>query len=569
MLKYLKIENFAIIKSLHLEFPAGMIVLTGETGAGKSILVDAMEFLLGGKASQDCIRTGEEGAVVEGIFAARSMPEILELLLALGIDHEGEVILKREIFRDGRNRVFINGSLNTRKNLKQVGILLADIHGQHDHQMLLHAENHLAALDAFGQNEGSASAVGESFTRIEALRKKLSALTMDSMEKERRIDFLRHQIGEIDGARLSPGEDQELKKEKLLLTHAARITEIAEQGHQILYEGEHAVDSQLRLCIKLLEELQEFDEGAGKHLAQAEEARYSVEDAAFYLRDFAKAQRFDPDRLEAIESRLSEIDRLRLKYGSTLEAILAFRAEAQKELDQICLVDEEKEALEKELAEEIGRYQKAADALSARRSRDARKLEKRMEAELAELAMARSRFCVSLATQGDPGSTVSAGGVPVAFFPSGYDCAEFLLSANPGEDPKPLARIASGGEISRIMLALKTVIASGLGRRLMILDELDAGIGGRVAEAVGRKMQSLARGGQVFCVTHLSQIASLADAHFVVSKHVREGHTEVTVSLLKGEPRVREIARMLGGRKITRLAIEHAHQVLTEGQKSD
>jgi DNA repair protein RecN (Recombination protein N) len=566
MIKLLTIKNIALAASVELELGPGLNLLTGETGAGKSILVDALGLLLGARASADLIRTGEEHAVVEGAFESRPAAEALA---ALGLPADGdEVIIRREVQASGRGRATVNGALVPVGTLRELGPRLAAIHGQHEPQGLLDPETHLTLLDHHAGLTAEAEAVGEPFRRLRAIEAELAALQRDRREAERRREMLEFQAGEIDKAALAPGEEEELRREKVVQLNAGRLAALSTEAYGILHEEEAAVLTRLGQVYRRMEELAAIDSRFSGLLEGRAEAKAHLEEMALFLRDYQEGLQVSPGRLDEIEARLAAIERLKRKYGATVEEVVAFGARCRAELQALGSPEERERVLEADRARVAEEYLKAARELSRRRRVAAREMEKKIEGELGQLAMEKTRFRVAFAPEALDGQD------PAGWTERGLEAAEFLLSPNPGEELRPLARVASGGELSRILLALNSVAGvgrargAGAGALTVVFDEVDAGIGGRVAEVVGRKLRALADRHQVLCVTHLPQIASLADQHFVVRKRLERGRTWTEVAPLDGTDRVEEVARMLGGETITEAARKHAREMVRQSVRT-
>jgi len=557
MLKTLRINNIALISEVELEFGAGLTLLTGETGAGKSILIDALGLLLGGRAHADLIRSGEEMAVVEAIFVPADAAALLE---PHGLPHYGdEVVLRREVHPPARGRASVNGALVPVGLLRELAPGLAAIHGQHDQQGLLDPGTHLAVLDRHAGLLASVEEVGAHFRALREVEQRLERLRSDRREQERRRESLEYQASEIEKAGLRPGEEEELRREKGLQAHAGRLKTLAAENYGLLYEDEESVLDRLGQVFKRLEELARLDPAWERFVRGRSEIVGPIEDLSLSLRDYGDQLEASPERLDEIETRLALIERLKRKYGETLEEVLAFAESCRSELGGAASLEEQEQALESQREALAGRYVEAAQALSQRRRAAAAGFEKRVLAELRPLAMERARFRVGFAPE-----RVSAADT-ASWSESGLETAEFLLSANPGEELKSLARVASGGELSRILLALKSVASLDALGLTLVFDEVDTGIGGAVAEAVGRKLRSMASRHQVLCVTHLPQIASLADRHYVVRKRVDSGRTRTSVLALEADERVDEVARMLGGESITEAARQHAREMVRQG----
>jgi DNA repair protein RecN (Recombination protein N) len=562
----LRIENYAVIDNIAVEFAPGLNLLTGETGAGKSILIDALALLLGDKASSDAIRHGADKAVVSAVFEADS-PAMAAVLETNGIDSEDEqlIILRREIAAGGKGRVFINNQPGTVTVLKQLAPYLAVIHAQNVAVLAFDAASRLALLDAF--TGADTSAVSAAFDNWNQVRHRIADLERDEHDRLRLLDLWNYQRKEIADARLQPDEDAKLEAEKRVLANSERVRGAAMGACEALYEGDASASASIRSAAKQIEDLSRFDEQFRAKLAELESARITVEDIGQTLRDYAAGIEASPERLAEVEDRLAALDRLKRKYGPKLEDVIALGAELERKLNEMENKDEVLRQLRIELAKAADSYLNAARSLSRRRYESAKKLEKLVESEINELAM-EARFKVEVSGADEEGNWTTAG----------FDQAQYLISANPGEPLGPVEEIASGGELSRVMLALKTTIeagqgsrskhngARGPGQRTLVFDEIDTGIGGRAAEAVGKKLKQLARTKQVLCVTHLPQIASFADQHYLIEKRESGGRTKTSVRLLDSEDRTREIARMISGAKLTDTSLKHAEQMLKANQ---
>jgi DNA repair protein RecN (Recombination protein N) len=558
----LRVENYAVIDNVAVEFAPGLNLLTGETGAGKSILIDALALLLGDKASAEAVRHGTEKAIVSAVFEAdsKALDEVLE---ANGIDSgEAQLILRREISAGGKGRVFVNNQPATVTVLRQLAPHLAVIHAQNEAVLAFDAASRLALLDSFAGSE--LAPVVEAFAAWNIVRNRIAELERDEQDRLRLLDLWSFQRKEIAGANLHPEEDAKLEAEKRLLANSERILTSAMGAYDALYEGNVSASALIRSAAKQLEELSRFDEKFREPLVQLDSARITVEDIGQSLRDYAEDVEASPERLAEVEDRLAAIDRLKRKYGPTLEGVIALGEELERKLNEMENKDEVLRKLRIELAKAAERYLEAARGVSRHRYEAARKLETQVESEVNELAM-RARFKVEVSGADEEGNWTA----------SGFDAVQYLISANPGEPLGPVEEIASGGELSRVMLALKTTIDAavskrvrhngargGSGQRTLVFDEIDSGIGGRAAEAVGKKLKQLAATKQVLCVTHLPQIASFADQHYLIEKKESGGRTKTSVHQLDIDERTRELARMISGAKLTDTSIKHAEQML-------
>ena len=560
MLAELRLENYAVIDNVVIEFAAGLNLLTGETGAGKSILIDALGLLLGEKASSDVIRTGAERAVVAAVFesdgaAARSIEGILE---TNGLDAEnGSLILQREIAPKGR--VFINNQPATVAVLKQIAPHLAVIHAQNESIVNFDAAARQELLDAYAGVE--LKDVAAAFAHWMEIRGHIAELEQDEQDRMRRLDLWNFQCREIEEARLRAGEDEHLEAEKRVLANAERIYGAAISAFDLLYEGNASTSSSLRAAQKHLEELARYEPKFQEALAALDSARISVEDVGATLRDYAGGIQASPERLAEIEERLALLDRLKRKYGPTLEQTIVFGEDIRCKLSEMENKDQVLLELRALLAVAGGEYRKAARAVSRKRTEAGRKLEKLVEGEINDLAM-RASFRIAVEEDEDDAH----------WTPSGINQVVYRISTNAGEAMRPLEQIASGGELSRVMLALKASVEAGTNpagkkksaaaQRTLVFDEIDTGIGGRAAEAVGRKLKALSKGNQVLCVTHLPQIATFADHHYVIEKRETGGRAKTTVRQITGEERTEEVARMLSGAKLTETSRKHAEQMI-------
>jgi DNA repair protein RecN (Recombination protein N) len=563
MLAELRLENYAVIDNVVIEFAAGLNLLTGETGAGKSILIDALGLLLGDKASSDVIRTGAERAVVAAVFesegaAARSIAEILE---TNGLDAEnGSLILRREIASGGKGRVFINNQPATVAVLKQIAPHLAVIHAQNESIVNFDAAARQELLDAYSGVE--LKDVAAAFERWKQVRGRIAELEQDEQDRARLLDLWNFQCREIDEARLRAGEDVQLEAEKRVLANAEKIYGAAMNAFDLLYEGNASTSSSLRAAQKHIEELARYELKFQEAMAALETARISVEDVGATLRDYAGGIQASPERLAEIEERLALLDRLKRKYGPTLEQTIAFGEDVRRKLSEMENKDQVLLELRAQLAVAADEYRKAARVVSRRRVDAGRKLEKLVEAEINDLAM-RSSFRIAVEENEDEAHWTS----------SGINQVVYRISTNAGETLRPLEQIASGGELSRVMLALKASVETGTNaagiskkksaaQRTLVFDEIDTGIGGRAAEAVGKKLKALSKGNQVLCVTHLPQIATFADHHYLIEKRAAGGRAKTTVRQISGEERTEEVARMLSGAKLTETSRKHAEQMI-------
>lgn len=567
MLSELRVENLAIIDKLGVVFAPGLNVLTGETGAGKSIIIDAVELVLGGRASADFVRAGSERATIEALFDITDLAPVRRELAELGLDDDdSQLVLSREITRGGRSASRINGRPVTAAMLRRVTQHLVDLHGQHEHQSLLQPERHLELLDSFAGAEALAlrRRVAELHRAVRRVEDELRQLTGDAKDRARQLDLLQFQLNEIDAARLIPGEDVALHEERSRLAGAEKLFAACERAYASLRGGDEggqgAVDA-IGTALAELEEMARIDAAVGPTLEALRGILYQLDDLARDLGRYRDAIEFNPERLEEVLQRLDQIAGLKRKYGDSIEEILRYREEVAAGIERIIGSEEAAASLSAErdrLGVALG---EAAAALSEARRTAARALEEGVAAELADLGMPRTVLKVAFG-QEEADDGFPCGGRRLRIGPRGCDQVEFLLSPNPGEPLLPLAKIASGGELSRIMLALKTILAGADEVPTVIFDEIDAGIGGRAAQAVAEKLARVAAARQVLCVTHLPQIAAMADAHYAISKHVAGERTHTRIMQLGEEERAEEVGRMLGGAEVTAKTREHAREML-------
>jgi len=571
----MRLENYAVIDNLVVEFGQGLNLLTGETGAGKSILVDALALLLGDKASSDVIRAGAERAMVSAVFEAEGAAErpLAEILEANGLDEsdDGSLILRREIAAGGKGRVFVNNQPATVAVLRLLAPHLATIHAQNESILSFDGPARLGLLDAFAGSQ--LEAVETEFRAWKGIRTRIEELEQGEQDRLRLVDLWIFQKREIEDGRLQTGEDESLETEKRVLANAEKIYNAAMNAFDLLYEGNGSTASSLRAAQKQVEELVRYEPKFQEALAALETARISVEDVGATVRDYAGGIHASPEHLAKVEDRLALLDRLKRKYGPTLDEVIAFGAEVSRKLSEVENKDEILRGLRSELAKAAGEYLRVTRALSKKRAEAARRLEKLVEGEINDLAM-KSAFRIEMTSSEEEGNwTVS-----------GIDQVVYMISTNPGEPLRQLEHIASGGELSRVMLALKASVEAGSSsenvkkpasrkerekwgtQRTLVFDEIDTGIGGRAAEAVGRKLKSLARSNQVLCVTHLPQIATFGDRHYVVEKREDKkesgGRSRTSIRAVTGEERTEEVARMLSGAKLTETSRKHAEQMI-------
>jgi DNA repair protein RecN (Recombination protein N) len=544
----LAVENYAVIERVRVRFHRGLNLLTGETGSGKSIVVDALGLLFGGRASSEMIRAGADRARVSGIFEVTSSPSLTKLLDAAGIEIEdNEVLVEREILANGKSRAFVASRPVTGALLRELAPHLGDIHGQHDQQQLFKSDAQREMLDSFA---GADDAIARLYERWRLATTELEELDRTAQEKLRLADLWSFQRNEIETVSPLPNEDAKLENERRILRNVVKLEESANAAYAALYDAEESATARLQIVLKKLDELARIDEGIAIIAATLKPAVFAVEEAADALRHYLGKLEADPGRLDEVESRMAALEKLKRKYGTTIDEVLAFLEDVRRELNAVETSSERQTVLRKEVAELAAAYETAAKKLTAMRTSAAKRLSKAVEAELASLAMERTKIEIRVA--------------PAPWSEHGADSIEFLMSANAGEEPKPLDRIASGGELSRVALALKTC-ASRPGKgtpRTLVFDEVDAGVGGSAAEAVGRRLKKLSTTSQILCVTHLPQIAGFADHHYYVEKHEERGRTLATIVELSPSQRTKEIGRMLSGERVTAEALKHAEQLI-------
>jgi DNA repair protein RecN (Recombination protein N) len=568
VLRELRVRNLAVIESLTVPFSSGLNVLTGETGAGKSILIDALTLLLGERAQPaETIRAGAEAATIEAVFDAPRKSPVAILLGEHGIALEdGLLVVRRELVRGGRGRVFLNDANTTLALLEKLGETLVEVHGQHEHQALLRTGRHLDLLDAFAGLGILRERLRQRHDEWRSASTELDALRASARDQATRTAQYQEAIAEIDAGRLRAGEEEELREERRRLMNAERLAEGATAAYRELYDDPSSAIERGGRAASLLRDVVRIDPQAQPTLQALDTALVHLDELARTLRSYRDGVVFDPQRLEAIERRLDEIGRLKRKYGESVEAILALRAKTASDLESLGRVGED----EGKLAERVERLRtelvtRATD-LAERRGQAGSRLETAVLTELGALDLENAVFRVRLLRERAGPGELGIGPEAWRLGPRGVDQAEFLFSGNAGEEARPLARIASGGELSRTMLALKVVLAATDAVPVLIFDEVDVGIGGKTADTVGRKLRQVARTRQVLCVTHLPQIAAYADQHFRVEKREEDGRTATTVAALVKNERVREVARMLGGESVTDTSLQHALELITQAR---
>ncbi len=560
MLRELSITNFALIDELRVEFGPGLNVLTGETGAGKSIIIDALGLALGTKGETEQIRTGAEWAMVEAAFDLWD-EEARRLLAESGIECPPDefLLVRRMLLREGKSKTYLNGRLSSAAWLRGLGDLLVEVHGQHQGVVLTQSSRQRMLLDAYAGLAGDVAAFRALYSRRQVLRAELDALRAGEREKVQRLDQLQYQRGEIAAVRLHEGEEEELIQERTILMHAERLHIAAHLGYEGLYGEQGSVMGRLAAIVSKLKDAQSIDPRLKEVVDACLAAIASIEDAAAQLRDYREGVAFDPERLEQVEGRLHEIGKLKRKYGDSIAEILRCATSAEAELQRLICSEERGQEVERDLATLEEALTQRAAALTARRNVAADRLAVAVQGELQALKMEKAAFTVQVRAR--PGS-----GSP-CLEASGADAVEFLIAPNPGEELKPLGRIASGGELSRVMLAIKAILAASDQIPTLVFDEVDVGIGGGMAEVVGQKLWAIAKERQVLSITHLPQIAALADRHLSIVKRLNGARTEIAVQVLEGEDRVREIARMLGAKGRSGTPLHHAQEIMETAKR--
>lgn len=551
MLSLLHIENIAVIEQADISFDKGFNVLTGETGAGKSIVIDAISAILGQRAYRDMIRTGTNKASVRAVFTkVPNFPWFEEN----GVEYDGETVIQRDIFLDGKNVCRVNGTLVTVAILHKLGIQLINIHGQHDSASLFDEENHLRFLDAFADNGGLLADYREKFAAVSELRRQIDRMTMDEGEKLRRMETLKYQIAEIEKADLKSGEDEVLEQRRKLLQNSEKLSQGLEEASEALLGGDDSdgAAALLAQAAYALSRIARYSDDYTGFQERLTDLKYQVQDIADEVRDSLDELSYSADELETIEARLDIIHRLRRKYGADCDEILAYLDKAQKELDEIEFADDRVEQLKKKLAKQEKQAWDAALALRKNRQEQGTVMAEKILSELSQLDMPRVQFqCRFRETE---------------LTSEGADAVAFYLSANAGEDLKPLSKVASGGELARIMLSMKNVLAEKDAVDTLIFDEVDTGVSGRAAQRIAEKLKSLAKHKQVLCVTHLPQLAALADTHMLIAKSEHDGRTYTTVTPLDRKGRAMELARIIGGAHITETTLKSAEEMLSAGE---
>ena len=564
MLTRLKIKKIALIDELELEFSKGLNLLTGETGSGKSIIVDSLGALTGERVYSELIKEGEDNAQIEGLFAVDLNDGLREAFDESGIEIENskeiELIVRRELSLSGRNRIFINNQLVTQSFLKKIGTFLVDIHGQGEQTTLFSPANHLEILDEYAGIYKEREIIAAQFSEISKVRNEIANLREDEAQKLQLLDILRFQVDEIQKVNPQADEEETLEEEKRRLNNVEKLSALGEESYSLLYEDENSTVTTLEKAARRVKELAEYESSFREYLESLATAQAILDDLAISVRDFHSRLEFSPERLEEIETRLSQISGLKRKYGGTLETVLAHLKDSEERLKNIETAEFIEAELKKKLSKLTSEYLETAKIIHEKRTNAARKLEKEVEKNLKAVALEKAKFVVKLDTPNEKDLKNAENNKFLTA--KGFDRVEFYFSANPGESPKQLAKVASGGEASRLMLILKTTVKTNDAEKAVVFDEIDTGIGGRVAEAVGLKLKELAAKQQVLCVTHQPQVAALANQHFLVEKTMSKNQTSIGVRELNDAEQIEEIARMLAGEKITESARQHARELL-------
>lgn len=556
MLNQLSVRNVAVIDKLDINFHDGVSVLTGETGAGKSIIIDSINMILGDRANKELVRYGTDKAVVQAVFDAPK--SVINILEENDIDVEDEtVIITRQVTKEGKSVARINGMVVTLNILREISDRLINIHGQHDNQALLTPIRHITFLDAYADNEEYINRYKDILSKKREIEKKISSLEMDEQEKMQRIDLLEYQVNEIKKASLEKGEEDELREQRDIYTNAEQITKSVNEAYMNLYEGDEiqsAYDG-ISIAVNEISQISDLNPQLKSIYDTLNEIMYSLEDTAHEIKEFGETVEFDEQTLNEIEERLDLISRLKRKYGNSIEEILEYLKKAESELNDIKLSDERTNELKEELKNITKELKEKGNVLTQRRENAAKVLEENIEKSLHELNMEKSKFKVSIENDG-------------TFYDNGMDKVEFLISTNPGEPLKPLVKIASGGELSRVMLAIKSILADSDGVDTMIFDEIDTGVSGKAAMSIAKKLAVIAKNKQVICITHLPQLTAMADNHYLIQKNTDGEMASTTLKELDEEGRELELARIIDGGEVTELALSHAKQMLENAKNN-
>jgi DNA repair protein RecN (Recombination protein N) len=568
MLRLLNIVNFAVIDQLRVDFKPGLNILSGETGSGKSIIIDALGLLLGDRSSPDLIRSGEERAFVEGVFDIQENAPLQDLLSNSGIDGcEQEILIKRELAANGRGRAFINNQVANIGLLKSIQPHLIDIHGQGDQQSLLHPDVHMNLLDSYAGAAKNRAHVAQAYDNLQRITNELEKLRQTESERLQTLDLMNFQISEIEQAKPVENEEEELELERNLLVNAEKLAELSVDAYKKIYEDERSMLSLLAVVQKRLNDLAELDNRFTTYLDHLDVVKHSLNDVAFFLGEYLGSIQASPERLRVVDDRLVELNRLKRKYGGSVEAVIETHANLVRRRQQLLNNEEHCQFLESQLKESLECYEKESSALSKIRQSSKRSFEGSVMKELKDVSLGDARFSICFGeTQKSQLAqklhSLTGSGNNHTLRRTGQEDVEFYFSANPGEELRSLNGVASGGELSRLMLVLKTITAPSLIPKTLIFDEIDVGIGGRVADSVGMRLKKLARTNQVLCVTHQLQIARYADTHFLVNKDVVNGRTIIGIVELDEQGRIEELARMIGGSEVTASARKHAKELI-------
>lgn len=567
MLVELRIKNFVIIEDLTITFGNGLNILSGETGAGKSILIDALSGILGEKMTTDMIRTGYEKATLEAVFDIGKIPQLQQLLSESGIEcDEDTLILRRELFSSGKGRSFANSVQVSSSKLKEISDFLIDIHGQNEHQNIIRESTHRELLDNFGNHQNDVQSIRALHARLQDIKERLQSFKIDEKEKTRRIEFNNFAIKEIDAAHVSPGEEDLLRNEANFLANSEKLSRELSAASQLV-NGEGGIIQQLKIAEHHLTRVSEYNPQVSSYVESVNGCLFALEDTALFLRDYESKIDFSPERINEVEQRLSLISSLKKKYGDSIEEILAFADKARREIETISSSEEEIDRLSEEYRRLLRQAKELAISLSDKRLQVAKKLEALVMRELADLGMADTILRVSIKRDVHPDGEIESDNKRYMLYPHGLDRIEFLLSTNRGEELRQLKKVASGGEMSRIMLAIKNVILSADIVETLIFDEVDAGIGGKIADSVGKKLKTLSKNRQVLVITHLPQIGAMSDTHFQVIKSKSGERTTTIVKPLTKKQKVMEVARMLAGENVTEISIRHAEELVKAAER--
>ena len=565
MIKSLLVKDYALIEQINIEFDKGLNIITGETGAGKSILIDAMSLLLGERASNEVIRKGAAKSVVEGIFDVEENKKVKKILVENEIEFFPELIMRREISAKGSNRCFLNDTPVSLSVIKDVGNLLVDLHGQHEHQSLLRTETHIDFLDEFGSLESNLTNYKILYDTLMQLDSELNSLKKKELSIKEKKDFYAYQIKEIDAVSPEEDEEEKLNNDLKILENSEKLMELTSGIYETLYESENSVNDRLAKIENELSELEDIDKSFTEVKGDFETAKTLINEISKFIRDYNSRIDLDPDNLEAIRDRLGSLNLLKKKYGGTIKAVIEHRNKIGEEFDLAENYAENISGLEKKINELRKKCGEAAEVLSQKRKSISKKVQKEVKEVLSDLGIPNSVFEVrinQMSADKETGNYIIVNSKPFKFNSSGYDEVEFFISTNQGEDTKPLAKVASGGEISRIMLALKTILAKNDKLPLLIFDEIDTGVSGRVAQKVGNSLKSLASYHQIISITHLPQIAGLADQHYAVEKKQIENRVISSIRKLHKEERIKEVAKLMSGEKVTEASIKGAKELM-------